>query len=259
MWGPQVGARAASQVHVRLTQPGEGRQYGLQAPTIPIRSRSPGIKRVKLDNGATLEVVQDRSGVDANINKPPRNNPKKAVTGTSNANITGRKIRSPPADIFVYGVHPDTTEDDIVLDLAESSIVITAKDVLKKSRDEAHLKSFKISVKAEDLQRALDPSVWPMRVKVREYIYYAKRAPRQDNGLPGAAHHRGGGHAGQPGAALHSAGGYTEQAGAAQQRGGAEQTGATAAGSGDQWQGAPTANMFAVLDPAPSAPAENGL
>ena len=126
VWGPQVGARAANQVHVRLTQPGEGRQYGLRAPTVPIRSRSPGIKRVKLDNGATLEVVQDRSGVDANISKPPRNNPKKAVTGTSNANITGRKMRSPPADIFVYGVHPDTTEDDIVLDLAESGIVITA-------------------------------------------------------------------------------------------------------------------------------------
>ena len=42
------------------------------------------------------------------------------------------------------------------------------KDVLKKSKDEAPLLSFKISVRAEDLEKALDPSIWPLRVKVRE-------------------------------------------------------------------------------------------
>ena len=43
----------------------------------------------------------------------------------------------------------------------------------------------------------MDPSVWPMRAKVREYIYFAKRAPRQDNGQAEPAHQRGGGHAEQ--------------------------------------------------------------
>ena len=84
-------------------------------------------------------------------------------------------MRSPPADIFVYGVHPATTKEDIVLDLAESGIVITEQCITKKSKDDAPLNSYRISVKAEDLDKALDPSVWPLRVKVREFIHYSKK------------------------------------------------------------------------------------
>lgn len=32
-------------------------------------------------------------------------------------------------------------------------------------------------MKAEDLSKALDPCVWPLRVKVREFIHYKKRPP----------------------------------------------------------------------------------
>ena len=32
--------------------------------------------------------------------------------------------------------------------------------------------SYKISVKAEDLEKALKPTVWPLRVKMREFILY---------------------------------------------------------------------------------------
>ena len=84
-------------------------------------------------------------------------------------------MRSPPADIFVYGVHPDTTEEDIVQDLADSDIIINIGDIVQKSKEEAFLKSYKISVKAEDLQKALNPSVWPLRVKVREFIHYSRK------------------------------------------------------------------------------------
>ena len=74
---------------------------------------------------------------------------------------------------------------NIVQDLACSDIIIRAEDIVMKSREEAYLKSYKISVKAEDLQKALDPSVWPLRVKVREFIHYSRRpvpggAQRQD-------------------------------------------------------------------------------
>ena len=58
-------------------------------------------------------------------------------------------MRSPPADIFVYGVHPDTTPEDIVQDLAFSEIIIKTQDITVKSKEEAYLKSCKISVKAE--------------------------------------------------------------------------------------------------------------
>ena len=57
------------------------------------------------------------------------------------------------------------------------------------SKAEANLKSFKISVKAEDLQKALDPAIWPMRVKVREFIHY-RRNPGADN-QGGQFRHRG--------------------------------------------------------------------
>ena len=117
---------------------------------------------------------------------------RKYVVGTLSTNQRqDRKMKSPPADVFIYGVHPDTTED-IVNDLKESDIIIEAKDIIKKSKPEAALNSYKISVKAEDLQRALDPSIWPLRVKVREYIYYSRRTPRNQEqghgqGLQGAA------------------------------------------------------------------------
>ena len=84
-------------------------------------------------------------------------------------------MRSPPADIFVWGIHPETTSEDIVNDLAASNIIIEEKDIMRKSKEGAALLSFKISVPAQDLQKALDPAIWPLRVKVREYIYYPKK------------------------------------------------------------------------------------
>ena len=109
----------------------------------------------------------------------------KTHLGTLNTNeASGRKMKSPPGDIFIYGVHPDTTEDDIVNDLKASDIIIEVKDVVKKSRPDAGLNSYKISVKAEDLQKALDTSIWPLRVKVREYIYYSRK-PQLNGGQRG--------------------------------------------------------------------------
>ena len=251
-WGQQTGGVAP--VQVGGSQPKSGAraaQGSLQLPTIPIRSRSPSFKRVKLDDGSTHEVMQDRDS------SGPRPNNKKAVTGTSNASVTGRKMRSPPADIFIYGVHPDTREEDIVTDLSESGIEIETTDIIKKSKDDAPLKSFKISVKAEDLQKALDPSVWPMRVKVREYIYYSKKSAGQAGGV----YQQQGGHTGQ----MHGYGRGQHVPGGVRVRGEqvlgevegqlvpGEVEGHQVHGGGgvqslvQMWQGAPTENRFAVL------------
>ena len=105
------------------------------------------------------------------------------MVGTVNNTVQlNRKMRSPPADIFVWGIHPDTAIEDIVADLSDSGIVIEEKDVEKKSKDEAYLVSYKIRLKAEDLQKALEPGVWPMRVKVREFIHYSKNNSKQQRG-----------------------------------------------------------------------------
>jgi hypothetical protein len=145
-----------------------------------VRSVSPSVKRFRADDGSS--VASDVAGDTTNQGFRYQNKSKAAVTGTSDSNKTGRKMRSPPADIFVWGVHPDTTFEDIVNDLAASDIQIKESDILKKSKDEAQLCSYKISVPAVDLQRALDPSIWPLRVRVREFIHYARRNPRQQTG-----------------------------------------------------------------------------
>ena len=134
---------------------------------------------------------------DRSASRPPKQ--MKCVVGSSNNAVqTGRKMRSPPADIFVWGVHPETTVQDIIADLADSGVIVEDKDIEKKSKPEAFLCSYKISVKAEQLSIALDPTVWPLRVKVREYIYYSKRSTRQgrQEGQTGQAGQAGAGHGG---------------------------------------------------------------
>ena len=158
------------------------RGRGQQGDDSHARNRSNSNKRRRVDDEEYSGGLRDR-------NQSQSSRQKKYVVGTSYQ--TGRKMRSPPADIFVYGVHPDTSPEDIVQDLACSDIIITAEDIVMKSREEAYLKSYKISVKAEDLSKALDPSVWPLRVKVREFIHYSRR-PAAGGGQrhDGQANHR---------------------------------------------------------------------
>jgi hypothetical protein len=171
------------------------------------RGRSPSVKRLRGNDGSPVDVTE-RSG-----SKPPQ---KKCVVGTSNNALqTTRKMRSPPADIFVWGIHPDTSLPDIVADLAESGIIIQERDIEKKSKEEAYLVSYKIRLKAEDLQKALEPSVWPLRVKVREFIYYSRRNPRQqrqqhEDGQEQDQQH-GRGHGQQQGRGQQAGGGQGEQ------------------------------------------------
>ena len=62
-------------------------------------------------------------------------------------------------------------------DLEEADIKITVGDIVQMSKpnETSNVISFKISVPAEDLEKALDPTVWPLRVRVREFIHYRKR------------------------------------------------------------------------------------
>ena len=97
-------------------------------------------------------------------------------------------MKTCPADIFIYGVEKSTSVQDIIDDLKESGIDIEHDKVEKKTREPATVDSYKISVKNEDLQTALDPAIWPMRVKVREWIYYpkkkSKKTQHQKDGKP---------------------------------------------------------------------------
>ena len=153
---------------------GLGQGLGKNSSRDRKRSVSPSVKRPRIEDGdGTVTEGKDTTRLSA---RP------KPVVGTSDSIKTGRKMRSPPADIFIWGVHPDTTIEDIVNDLASSDITIKESDVMKKSNKDAYLCSYKIGVPANDLQKALDPAIWPLRVKVREFIHYAKKTPRQQTG-----------------------------------------------------------------------------
>ena len=83
----------------------------------------------------------------------------KAVSGTfSGSTDTGaRKMKVAPGNIFVYGVHKETTTEDIVEELGYSDIVIAKEDIDEKTREGSNVKSFKIAIKAEFLEKALKP------------------------------------------------------------------------------------------------------
>ena len=81
-------------------------------------------KRKRLDEEATADKA--KKDAEAARNRPK----KKSVTGTSDSVKAGRKMKSPPADIFVWGVHPETAYEDIVNDLAESGIIITTNEII---------------------------------------------------------------------------------------------------------------------------------
>ena len=84
-----------------------------------IRGRSPSTKRLRSNDGTSVDVPR-RSG-----SRPPQ---KKCVVGTSNNAVqTTRKMRSPPADIFVWGVHPDTFFLKIWYNLEQNAVIAVHK------------------------------------------------------------------------------------------------------------------------------------
>ena len=136
--GPNVSGVSQSDGHFKRPTGQPIRNQG--------RGRSPSVKRLRDNDGLPVDRTERSNS------RPPQ---KPCVVGTSNNAVqTQRKMRSPPADIFVWGVHPNTTPQDIVEALAESGILIQVEDVEKKSREEAYLLSYRIRLKAEDLHKA---------------------------------------------------------------------------------------------------------
>ena len=94
------------------------------------------------------------------------------ISGRANAGLPGRKMKVPPADIFVWGLLPETSKEDIVSDLGLQGIIVDENDIEKKSHEMAKRSSYRISVPTAFLDKALDPDVWPLGVKVRKFIHY---------------------------------------------------------------------------------------
>ena len=71
--------------------------------------------------------------------------------------------------------------------------IVRLEEQVKKSKEDSNLVSYKISVKADDLTKALNPDIWPLRVKVREFIYYKRNPQKKIQPAQGQYFHNGGG------------------------------------------------------------------
>ncbi len=142
------GSQGRHQQHLRINS---GHRFD--------RDRSPSLKRPTLDSNDNEERKKQKS-----TSTQPA-----VIVGTGDKEM---KLKSPPADIFVYGLTRDTTPAMIADHLADTNILVKPEDIKLMSKGDTSLLSFKVSVKAVDLPTALLPATWPFRVKVREFIHY---------------------------------------------------------------------------------------
>ena len=79
-----------------------------------------------------------------------------------------------PVDLFVFNVNKDVTTDSIV-GFMKSSKGLDILECNKVSHVDARTQSFRIKVKAEDYDKALNGDTWPYRVRVRVYRHFRQR------------------------------------------------------------------------------------
>ena len=117
-------------------------------------------------------------------------------------NITGNSGDvgfAAPVDLFVFNVNNEVTEEAIKNHMKDSK-GLELLEIVKVSHKDARTKSFKVKIKSEDYDKAMDSQTWPSRVRVRPYRHFKQREQ------PGGQF---GGQAGDNG---HGQGGNTSQA-----------------------------------------------
>ena len=99
---------------------------------------------------------------------------------------------APPADLFVFNVNKDVTEEAIK-DFMKDSKGLELMECSKVSHAEARTSSFRIQVKAQDYDKAMHSDTWPYRVRVRPYRHFRQRQERggQFGGAAGSAQGQG--------------------------------------------------------------------
>lgn len=92
-------------------------------------------------------------------------------------NITGNSGDNgfaAPIDLFVFNVNVDVSEEGIKTHMKESK-GLDILEIVKVSHAEARTKSFRVKVKSEDYEKAMDCQTWPSRVRVRPYRHFKQR------------------------------------------------------------------------------------
>ncbi len=78
-----------------------------------------------------------------------------------------RGAPEPSRDLFVFRIEHGYTVEDIKKYVIDSNIVV--REIEQTSKDESTFMSFKVTIKASDMNAVLQPEFWPMGVCVRRF------------------------------------------------------------------------------------------
>ena len=92
---------------------------------------------------------------------------------------TNNDDKSFAADICLVagGVSKNATKDKLTDYLRNKGLNIVNCELLTNPNaiDKVRSLSFKVTIKAEDMEKASDPGIWPYRVAVRKFVTFRKR------------------------------------------------------------------------------------
>ena len=89
-----------------------------------------------------------------------------------------------PVDLFVFNVNKEITEEGIISYMKDTK-GLEIVECSKVSHTDARTQSFRVKVKAEDYDKALNGDTWPYRVRVRVYRHFKPR--RESSGQFGSS------------------------------------------------------------------------
>ena len=116
-----------------------------------------------IQNEPYNEVAKKAQRHVPNITK--RNRTRKNVTFGTNMNLG---FKAADADVVVFGVWRGTNAQEICNYAAEQHIQVVKCELLTKW-EQARSLTFKLTIKSDDFNKALDPSTWPFRIGVRTF------------------------------------------------------------------------------------------
>ena len=108
------------------------------------------------------------------------NRKKRPFTGVKGTQKNEGRLKevSECCDFYVGRCSPETSVDDIN-NFVSNVIDVPTISCVKISADESKVKSFKLTVLAENEDKLLDPSVWPKNIRVRRYFYSRNNGRKQ--------------------------------------------------------------------------------
>ena len=161
------------------------------------RTQSPKRRRAESESGDSFySVIDDTQGrgqwAEVASRKPEQENPenqgKFKVSWKKKLNIlhgTSRKndvCDSFAADVSLvaHGLAKDATEERLKAYLVGKDLNVVSCELMTKFVAESRALTFKVTIKAKDLEKAKNPELWPSRVGVRMFKHFSTKPKSQE-------------------------------------------------------------------------------